>query len=184
MGQWIVARNYGRELTVPANENATYVLTTTPDYGDVDPSALEDEIADAFVVQRVVGQVFARTNQTPSFTWRWGWRLMGLQVDLATGLAEVPWVATDDIMNNEDIANEPRWWGERYYDATLAAGELHGLTVIDNPWWTHVDLHPRAYCGTGSAGHTYPCLVIDNTEQIEDLTFAHRLRMWVEPRGR
>lgn len=90
-------------------------------------------------------------------------------------------------MRDPDIANEPRWWGERYYaTGDLPGGVLLGLDVVDNPWWTMVDLKTKALCGPGQGDHEYPVLVLEQSggPAQQQIQVVHRLRMWVTLQGR
>lgn len=178
--EWIVWSQYAVPQTINPGENRVFVGMTTPDYSTVDPSALEAGAERDFTVHRTVGQVYGTPD--PNNSVLWGWRLLPLQVNLATGDPDVPWSVTDSPLRSSDISNEPRWLDERWMEMLPALGIADGLDSYSHPSWTFVDCKAKMYCGpyTGE----YPCIVVDNTLGVNPLRVTFRLRMLVYTQDR
>ena len=182
--EWLACRNYGVTQTVTASRNETFDLITMPDMLSIDPTGFEDQDMRSFKLIRIVGQIYILNSQTPGLDQRVGWRLLPLHYDIDAAIPDTPWLVSDAIMLDEDWANLPRWWGERYYQIEGTGAILEGMHPIDNPFWTHVDLHPNTNLGEDmDGGFDYPFLVVDNTFNLDDIGFVARLRLLCDVRG-
>lgn len=183
--EWIACTGYASVSTfVPAGQNLVLPLMTMPDYTTVDPSALESDEWGDFMLRRIVGQVnlVVPADELTGDAFLWGWRLQPLPYDPSTAAFDVPWAVNDSPLRSVDISNQPRWWGERFCEERAPVqGSFVGLTTLDHPHWTHVDLSPNYLCGPHS-GLEYPALVVDNTPNPDRIIIHRRLRLLVEPR--
>lgn len=177
-GDWMSMLGYGGTLSIPAGTVAAFPLMTTPTAASYDASlpygGLASDTVRDLSIQRIVGQVFQRTGPNAPLVRQWGWRLMALPWDFTNGFFDVPWLPGSNLMLDAQLTDIVRWWAERFYQTMPGALELVGVDAIFHPWWTFIDIEPKALVG----GHTgeWPALVIDNTYAADDLNVVHRLR--------
>jgi len=181
---WVSSYLYSGEWAVPAGQNRLIQLMQTPDAANYDPSAyaggnVEINAAD-FVVLRVVGTVHTQSDEEVA-SWWVAFRLMALPWDIGNDQFDAPWLNTDPILRSALNTDVVRWWAERYYYVQgIGTGEPAGITPVEIPWYTNVDVEPKARMGLDK--QLYPVMVADNTMNPFPVRYILRLRLLLKMR--
>lgn len=167
---WVPMSFYRSGITMSAGTTAFVILYPLPPYA-VDDTELvfEDNDDIGLFLERVAGEIRVVWSQgagTGVFTWR----LMPLGADYDTPAALLPFSGAN-WSNTTEWANL-RWWK----DMRVVPGDVGAAELIDHPWWTTVDIHPRQLLG--ARRNLYPVLALDNQTTVE-VVVAHSLRaLW------
>lgn len=170
---WVIGVGYGTGVTVAASNALFIVLTNLPDVAGAGTGEFgyEEDTWRSLYLERIVGDI--------NFQWvgeaspnQLAWRIMPLPADYDAPGVLYPYSPLDIINGTEDA--NLRWWGERRYVCDVGTGSA-GPALVDHPYWTEVDLHPKSW--VGSKYNVWPVLVVQNPSSTTDLRLTHHLRL-------
>lgn len=168
MRDWTPLVAYGSNVTVPASSTAYVVLYPIPDFFGSDAEfVIADEEEQGLFLERVVGDILLSWGQAADAAV--AWCLMPLGVDYESRVALLPYTSDWD-------ANSSEWANEKFWDKRLfqLGTTINTPDVVDHPYWTQVDCHPRMLLG--AKRNLWPCLVVQNFHPTQDLRLQHHLR--------
>lgn len=168
MRDWTPLVGYGSVVDLAVSATAYLILYPLPAFSTTNEEFLvSDEEESGLFLERIVGDILVVAAEEQAVTVAWCLMPMGADYEAVT--VNEPYTSDWDA-NSSEWANE-KFWDKRLYTATDG---LNTPSLVDHPYWTQVDCHPRMLLGVKR--NLWPVLVMQNYSTTDRALFQHHLR--------